>query len=88
MYHRLAGEPRLSSRLSGTDLGRIRKDDFVLSRARLTLAMPRRGPRCQSGTNYAVPGFSLGTGSPSSLSQWFPGRFLKGVDCGSLLDAL
>lgn len=38
--------------------------------------------------NFAVPGFSLGTGSPSSLSQWFPGRFLKGVDCGSLLDAL
>lgn len=29
-------------------------------------------------TNYAVPGFSLGAGSPSNLSQWFSGRFLKG----------
>ena len=44
MCHRPVGEPRLTGRLSGTGLGRIRKGDSVLSRARLTVATPRRGP--------------------------------------------
>lgn len=86
MRRRLAGETRLTSRLSGTGLGRIRKGDSVLSRARLTLATPRRGPCCRSETTTPRQA-SLGAGGPSSLSV-VSGRFLKGRVCGSLLDAL